>query len=103
MGVGSGVSGGGDVSVSLKFMVGEAQSLRRENSSLKNLIEVRRLGFPNVIMPGDVRCVFSSVLIDNELSTKWVSTIKLSQPLLVIQCQNSVRLFVAFCLTYFIV
>ena len=97
MGVGSGVSGGGDVSVSLKFMVGEAQSLRRENSSLKNLIEVRRLGFPNVIMPGDVRCVFSSVLIDNELSMKWVST---SQPL---QCQNSVRLFVAFCLTYFIV
>ena len=74
MGVGSGVSGGGDVSVSLKFMVGEAQSLRRENSSLKNLIEVRRLGFPNVIMPGDVRCVFSSVLIDNKLFMKWVKS-----------------------------
>ena len=46
-----------EINVSLKFMVGEATQLRREQSAFKNVIEVRRLGFPNVIMPGDVRCV----------------------------------------------
>ena len=50
----------GEVSVSLKFMVGEAAQLRRDQSVFKNVIEVRRLGFPNVIMPGDVRYVSSN-------------------------------------------
>ena len=52
----SGSSATGKISVILKFLVGEAGQLRKDQSLLfKNLIEVRRLGFPNVIMPGDVR------------------------------------------------
>ena len=55
---GSGSSATGKFTVMLKFLLGEAGQLRKDQSMLfKNVIEVRRLGFPNVIMPGDVRLV----------------------------------------------
>ena len=55
-GGGSGSSTTGKLCVILKFLLGEAGQLRKDqNNIFKNLIEVRRLGFPNVIMPGDVR------------------------------------------------
>jgi hypothetical protein len=53
---GSGSSATGKLCVVLKFLIGEAGQLRKDQNMLfKNVIEVRRLGFPNVIMPGDVR------------------------------------------------
>ena len=60
---GSGSSSPGRICVTLKFLVGEAGQLREDQSALfKNVIEVRRLGFPNVIMPGDVRLVITSMV-----------------------------------------
>ena len=60
---GSGSSATGKICVVLKFLIGEAGQLRKDQNLLfKNLIEVRRLGFPNVIMPGDVRYVCSKKL-----------------------------------------
>ena len=59
---GSGSSSPGRICVTLKFLIGEAGQLRVDQSALfKNVIEVRRLGFPNVIMPGDVRLVKTSM------------------------------------------
>ena len=53
---GSGSSATGKLCAVLKFLIGEAGQLRKDQNMLfKNVIEVRRLGFPNVIMPGDVR------------------------------------------------
>ena len=60
---GSGLSSPGRICVTLKFLVGEGGQLRIDQSALfKNAIEVRRLGFPNVIMPGDVRLVITSMV-----------------------------------------
>ena len=53
---GSGSGSPGKICVALKFLVGEAGQVRKDQSNLfKHIVEVRRLGFPNVIMPGDVR------------------------------------------------
>ena len=47
----------GCFSVVLKLFAGEAHHFRKENQFLfKTFPEVRKIGFPNVIMPGDVRC-----------------------------------------------
>jgi hypothetical protein len=50
-------SGGGScVGVSIRLLSGETSQLRRDHHLLfKTTPEVRKLGFPNVIMPGDVR------------------------------------------------
>lgn len=55
-GIAAAISGVGGIKVGVKFLVGETGQLRKEHSLLfKNVSEVRKLGFPNVIMPGDVR------------------------------------------------
>ena len=60
---GSGSSCPGRICVTLKFLVGESGQLRKDQSTLlKNVIEVRRVGFPNVIMPGDVRLVITYII-----------------------------------------
>ena len=57
--IGSG-SNRGCLSVVLKLFVGDAAHLRRENQFLfKTFPQVKKIGFPNVIMPGDVRCVYN--------------------------------------------
>ena len=46
----------GCFSVVLKLFSGDVQLLKKENQFLfKTFPEVKKIGFPNVIMPGDVR------------------------------------------------
>ena len=51
---------GSKIGVSVRLLSHEGQQLRRENQQKrlkrqKHMVEARKLGFPNVILPGDVR------------------------------------------------
>ncbi|XP_077433712.1 dedicator of cytokinesis protein 3-like isoform X3 [Vanacampus margaritifer] len=41
--------------ISLQLLRGDAEELRRENKSLSSVTVTRKLGFPDVIVPGDLR------------------------------------------------
>lgn len=62
----------GSLTVDLRLFIGDIKQFHRENqiSKASSFPEARKLGFPNVIMPGDVRLGFHSGSFFNRLIIK---------------------------------
>jgi len=54
----------GSLTVDLRLFIGDIKQFQRENQITRaSFPDARKLGFPNVIMPGDVRCISSSIYL----------------------------------------